>query len=117
MSSGGKRLGAGRPKGSPNKATAVREKEIAASGLTPLNYMLGVLRGEIEPDPGKVWAAKNAAPYCHPRLSHQQGGQGGVTVNVTLVRFSITGPGDNAGLHLAKPVAAPALPATPLALP
>ena len=44
MPRGGKRPGAGRKKGSPNKVTAAREAEIAASGLTPLDYMLGILR-------------------------------------------------------------------------
>jgi hypothetical protein len=69
MHHGGHRPGAGRPKGSPNKATQKRQAEIAASGLTPLDFMLEVLR-----DPGSAmedrkWAAERAAPYVHPRLS------------------------------------------------
>jgi hypothetical protein len=70
----GERRG-GRQKGTPNK---MREAEIAASGLTPLDYMLGILRGETPPglDPSvaiaretlRFEAAKAAAPYCHPRL-------------------------------------------------
>jgi hypothetical protein len=73
----GERRG-GRQKGTPNKITAKREAEIAASGLTPLDYMLGILRGETPPglDPSvaiaretlRFEAAKAAAPYCHPRL-------------------------------------------------
>ena len=33
-----------RRKGTPNKATAVCVKEIAGSGLTPLDFMLEVMR-------------------------------------------------------------------------
>jgi hypothetical protein len=35
---GGKRSGAGRRKGAPNKATAERQAAIAASGEAPLDY-------------------------------------------------------------------------------
>ena len=49
--------------------TAEREAEIAASGLTPLEYMLKVLRDENEDTPRRDEMAKAAAPYCHPRLS------------------------------------------------
>ena len=38
----------GRQKGTRNKLTAQREAEIAASGLTPLDYMLRILRDENE---------------------------------------------------------------------
>ena len=34
----------GRKKSTPNKITAAREADIAASGLTPLEYMLKILR-------------------------------------------------------------------------
>lgn len=69
MTRGGKRPGAGRPKGSPNKATAARQAEIAASGLTPLDYMLGILRDEEADQAQRFEAAKAAAPYVHPRLA------------------------------------------------
>ena len=36
----------GRPKGSPNKATAAKAAEVAASGLTPLDFMLSIMRDE-----------------------------------------------------------------------
>src|SRR5262245_53584766 len=59
----------GRRKGSRNKITVARESEIASSGLTPLDYMLTVLRNPNE-DPGRrLDAAKSAAPYCHHRLT------------------------------------------------
>jgi hypothetical protein len=34
----------GRTKGTPNRASAAKAAEIAASGLTPLDYMVGVMR-------------------------------------------------------------------------
>src|SRR5436190_14268321 len=36
----------GRKEGTPNKATATREAEIRASGVTPLDFMLGVMRDD-----------------------------------------------------------------------
>lgn len=59
----------GRPKGVPNKATLKREKEIAAQGLTPLDYMLSVLRDEDQDQEARMDAAKSAAPYVHPKLA------------------------------------------------
>ena len=58
----------GRQKGTANKATAEREREIAESGLTPLAYMLAVLRDENSVSEDRKWAANAAAPYVHPRL-------------------------------------------------
>ena len=70
MPSGGKRPGAGRKAGMPNKITAEREAKIAASGLTPLDYMLGILRDEKKTDEDHKWAAEKAAPFCHPKLAN-----------------------------------------------
>jgi len=64
--------GQGRPKGVPNKATARREAEVKASGLTPLDYMLGKLRDPNASEDDKKWASTNAAPYVHPKLSSVQ---------------------------------------------
>lgn len=58
-----------RPKGSPNKATKAREQILSAQGLTPLGYLLDILRDEKEEKPTRIDAAKAAAPYVHPRLS------------------------------------------------
>lgn len=69
----------GRKKGVRNKATAAREAEVAASGLTPLDYMLQIMRAEHPPgaEPAEILAreamrfeaAKAAAPYVHPKLA------------------------------------------------
>ena len=69
MPRGGARPGAGRKPG----AAAVKTREaadlIAASGITPLGYMQGVLDGSIEYDEIKFKAAEKAAPYVHARLA------------------------------------------------
>ena len=81
---GGPKLG-GRRKGTTNKATARRKAEIAQSGLTPLQYMLGVLRDETNELPVRMQAANSAAPYVHPRLtSVELGGPDGKAIPITL---------------------------------
>lgn len=60
----------GRKKGVPNRASAAKAAEIAASGLTPLDYMLAVMRAETEEPDRRLEAAKSAAPYVHPKLSN-----------------------------------------------
>lgn len=66
---GGKREGAGRKPGSNDKFKRAQAEAIAASGLTPLEYMLAVLRDAGAEQAMRFEAAKAAAPYCHPRLS------------------------------------------------
>lgn len=66
---GGKRLGAGRKKGEPNKKTAAKIAAIEASGLTPLDYMLDRLRDKDEDPKVRREMAISSAPYVHPRLS------------------------------------------------
>ena len=87
MQHGGHRPGAGRPKGSPNKATQERQAEIAASGLTPLDFMLQVLRAPESSMEDRKWAAERAAPYVHPRLSAIQ-----AKVEEETVRYVIEVP-------------------------
>ena len=66
---GGKRPRAGRKRGSRNKASAAREIAVAASGLTPLAYMLSIMRDETQPLTVRIEMAKAAAPYVHPRFA------------------------------------------------
>ena len=65
---GGTRQGAGRPKGSANKKTAEVRDRAAKEGITPLEYMLKVLR-ESKDEAACMEAAKAAAPYLHPKLA------------------------------------------------
>lgn len=69
MARGGKREGAGRPKGAPNKATAARQQEVAESGLTPLDFLLQTMRDDENALDKRLDAAKAAAPFVHPKLS------------------------------------------------
>jgi hypothetical protein len=66
-----RRLGGSR-KGCRNKATAARERAIAESGLTPLEYMIRVMRDENQPPDMRLDAARSAAPYVHPKLAQTQ---------------------------------------------
>ncbi len=69
---GGPKVG-GRQKGTPNKATATKAAAIAASGLTPLDYLLDVLRNTENDLAVRVDAAKAAAPYVHPKRAPVDG--------------------------------------------
>ncbi len=82
---------AGRPKGTPKSGTrrratpknaaAERRPETAKSALTPLGYMLQVLRDPESTRDEKKWAAQQAAPFVHARLaSMKAGGSGGGAV-------------------------------------
>ena len=67
----------GRKKGTPNRVTGKRKAAQEASGLTPVEFMLNMLRdGEASLEDRK-WAAQHAAPYGHPRLAaiDQRGGE------------------------------------------
>jgi hypothetical protein len=80
---GGRRPGAGRRKHVPNKASAAREQEAQATGLTPRDVMLAAMRRWWDlADKHKrsrklnehylraaVAVAKDLAPYLHPRIS------------------------------------------------
>lgn len=106
MSVGGKRAGAGRPKGSVQKITAQAREEAKASGLLPHEWLLMVARGEpigqkrwevkydkkgnvvskelvtdiVYPDlPMRQDSAKAAAPFYAPKLAAQT-----VDMNATM---------------------------------
>ena len=89
----GKKTG-GRTKGVPNKVTAAKAQAIAESGLTPLDYLLDVMRNVTNEASVRIDAAKAAAPYCHARLSNVEfKGEIDATV-VTRVEL-VAPPGDN----------------------
>ena len=87
----------GRQKGTPNRATAERQAAIEASGLTPLDYMLSIMRDEEREASERLEAAKAAAPFVHPRLSTIQS-----DVNVTAKDDSIAGLMERIALSGAK---------------
>ena len=59
----------GRQKGTPNKVTGERREAIVASGLTPLEFLVEVMRNVEHEYYVRIDAAKAAAPYIHPKLS------------------------------------------------
>ena len=69
MAKGGLRPGAGRKPGARNKRTAAKVAAVEASGLTPLDYLLTVMRDELLDRDARVDAAKAAAPYVHAKLA------------------------------------------------
>lgn len=73
MARGGARAGAGRPKGAAAKRTREIADKAASEGLTPLEFMLQVLRDETAEMGARFEAAKAAAPYVHPRLANVDG--------------------------------------------
>lgn len=86
---GGARPGSGRKPGSPNKKTAALQQAVTESGLTPLDYMLSVLRNEAGEPRERLNAANMAAPYIHAKLSSvelsgRDGGDIGVKINVNF---------------------------------
>lgn len=76
---GGKRPGAGRKKGVPNKRTAEVQAAVEESGITPLDFMLNIMRTEppetedarvrLDYQAMRFEAAKAAAPYVHAKLA------------------------------------------------
>ena len=81
MPRGGKRPGSGRKPGSANKRTRAIADKAAADGITPLEVMLATMRALWDDAVGKdgkvanlekaiaaCVAAKDAAPYMHPRM-------------------------------------------------
>lgn len=75
---GGKRPGAGRPKNAPNRKTREVVAAVEATGVTPLEYMLAVMRDVASEPAARLDAAKSAAPYVHSKLSSVE-----VNANIT----------------------------------
>lgn len=96
---GGARKGAGRKKGVATKKTREIADRAASEGITPLEYMLQVMRSE--PPEGlegpqilsatmlRFEAAKAAAPYIHPKLSavEHTGKDGGPMETITRIEL------------------------------
>lgn len=70
----------GRTKGTPNKKNKELIDKIEASGLTPLDFMMNIMRNDTPPKDSspaqqiafhtlRFEAAKAAAPYVHPKLA------------------------------------------------
>ena len=74
---GGARSGAGRKKGEHNKRTDEALEQAKATGITPLEYLLTVMRDGGNEQKERMSAAVAAAPYLHAKLSSVEvGGRG-----------------------------------------
>ena len=74
MSRGGKRPGAGRPKGAVAKMSAAAVAQAKATGELPHEFLLRVVRGESIGDQAptleqRIAAAVSVAPYFAPKLA------------------------------------------------
>lgn len=69
MPPGGRREGAGRPKGTPNKRHQVTAKQIGYDEYLPIEYMLALMRDEKTEATRRDQMAIQAAPYIHARLN------------------------------------------------
>lgn len=65
---GGARPGAGRPRGAETRRTRLLAEAAKAEGISPLEYMLKIMRDESKPEAVRFDAARAAASYCHPKL-------------------------------------------------
>ena len=66
---GGRRPGAGRPKGAVSKKSKELIAAVEATGVTPLDFLLSVMRDSKKDLEYRIDAAKSAAPYVHPKLA------------------------------------------------
>ena len=92
MAHGGPREGAGRKVGSTTKKTRAIADRALAEGLTPLEFMLSVLRDEQADKAQRFEAAKAAAPYVHPRLSNVEA-KVDASVEASLTLVELVAPG------------------------
>ena len=70
--SGGPRPGAGRPKKDAAPIVKIEVEAVSEAlqaGITPLEYMLGVMRDHTADDARRDRMAQSAAPYCHLKAS------------------------------------------------
>ena len=70
MTSGGPRAEAGRPKGSKTTKTRDIAVRAAAEGISPVEFMLNIMRDESADMERREAMAKACAPFCHPRLAY-----------------------------------------------
>jgi hypothetical protein len=70
---GGARPGAGRPPGARNKkAVALIDQADRDGLLTPIEFMLGVMRDPQQPMRDRMAAANAVMPFMHPKLIAKQ---------------------------------------------
>lgn len=85
MARGGARPGAGRKAGSITTRTREIAEAALGEGLSPLAYMLSILRDEKKPEAMRFEAAKAAAPFVHAKLAAIDASVNlaGISINIT----------------------------------
>ena len=85
----GERRG-GRKKGTPNKSTALKKAALSAASadptISPLNFLLGVMRDPKAPTDLRIRVARAAAPLMHgkPGIASLEPGKAGVSDGFTI---------------------------------
>lgn len=92
MAHGGKRPGAGRKPGSATTRTREIAEGAAQEGITPLEFMLQVMRDEEAERSERLDMAKAAAPYIHPRLSSIEANVEAQVAGITKIERVIVDP-------------------------
>lgn len=69
MARGGSRPNAGRKPGAATKKTREIADKAASEGITPLEYLLTVMRDKDNEQSVRIDAANKAAPFVHPKLA------------------------------------------------
>lgn len=88
VAKGGKRKGAGRPKGAKTIITEAAIKRAAAkANETPLDYMMRVMNDDTQADDRRDKMAMGAAPYVHARGVEVTGKDGGAIRAAMTVAF------------------------------
>lgn len=86
---GGSRPNAGRKPGTGNRSNEEARTKAAASGETPLDYMLRMMRDTTLEYAVRNDMAKAAAPYVHAKLASMQvSGEDGGPLNIVIRRFA-----------------------------
>jgi hypothetical protein len=108
MARGGKRPGAGRKKGALTARSQQLAAAAAASGQTPLEFLISVMRDAGNKLETRLDAAKAAAGYVHPRLAaiEHSGNEDkplGIQVLSGVPRLDSDGDGDGTAERGARP--------------
>lgn len=84
MARNGIKTGGGSRRGKRNRKTAETIAAVESSGLTPLGYMLQVMRNESLDSSLRLDAGKAAAQYVHPKLQPIDGKTGSSEVRARV---------------------------------
>ncbi|SEK23274.1 hypothetical protein SAMN04487976_101156 [Xaviernesmea oryzae] len=69
---GGAGAGAGRKPGTLNRRTVEVLGKVMSEGISPIEYMMSIMRNEDADAKDRAWAAAQAAPFIHPRPAPAQ---------------------------------------------